>query len=75
MKMRKSTRKRPMPFMTGTSEEEPSKSMKRFGYIILALSFFQVSFAHNGKVLTWLWNHLRTDPYLFLTSNLANNSR
>ena len=44
--------------MTGTSEEEPSTSMKRFGYITLALSFFQLSCAYvvvesfeNGSVL------------------------
>ena len=48
MKMHKFTRKRSRPFMTGTSKEEPSKSMKRFGYIILALSFFHVSCAHIG---------------------------
>ena len=57
--------------MTGTSEKEPSMSMKRFGYITLALSFFLVSCAHHGTVLTWLWNHLTTDLYLFLTPNPA----
>ena len=50
-------------------------SMKRFGYITLALSFFEVSSAHDGTVLTWLWNRLTTDQCLFLTLNLANNSR
>ena len=74
MKMRKSTKKKPRPFMIGTSEEEPSTSMKRFGYITLVLNFFQVSCTHDGTVLTWLWNHLTTNPYLFLTLNLANNS-
>ena len=34
------TKKRPRPFMRGTSEDEPSMSMKRFGYITIALSFF-----------------------------------
>ena len=71
MKTRKFTKKRPRHFMTGTSEDEPSTSMKRFGYITLALSFFQVSYAHDGTVLTWLWNRLTTDLYLFLTLNLA----
>ena len=71
MKTRKSTKKRPRPFMIGISEEKPSMSMKRFGYITLALSFFQVSCAHDGTVLTWLWNHLRTDLYSFLTLNPA----
>ena len=51
--------------MTGTSKDEPSTSIKRFGYIMLALSFFQVSYAHNWTVLKWLWNHLTTDQCLF----------
>ena len=37
--------------MIETSEDEPSTSRKRFGYITLALSFFQVSCAHDGTVL------------------------
>ena len=60
-----SKKKRQRLFMTGTSKEEPSMSMKRFDYITLALSFFQVSCAHDGTVLTWLWNCLKTDMYLF----------
>ena len=40
MKTQKSTKQRPKPFMTNAKEEEPSKSMIRFDYIILALSFF-----------------------------------
>ena len=32
MKMRKVRKRRPKPFMIGTSEEEPLKSMIRFGY-------------------------------------------
>ena len=51
--------------MTGTSEDEPFMSMKRFGYITLALSFFQVSCTHDGTVFTWLWNRLTTNQCIF----------
>ena len=37
--------------MTRTSKEELSTSMKRFGYITLALNFFHVSCAQDGTVL------------------------
>ena len=63
------------PFMNRTSEEKLLTSMKRFGYITLTLSFFQVSCAHDWTVLTWLWNCLTTDQCLFPTLNPANNLR
>ena len=36
-------------------DKERTKAFhERFGYITLTLSFFQVSCAHDGTVLTWL---------------------
>ena len=51
MRMQRSIKRKPRPFMIGTSEEELFKSMISSGSTILVLSFFHGSCASDGTIL------------------------
>ena len=74
MRTRRSTRKRPRPSMTDTSDDDHSRSATRSGSTIPASNSSLESCAPDGMVPIWFWNCSTAEQYSSLILRPVDNS-